>query len=76
MKRTLQIKVDIDSSSHENKKIKNIRATHKEFSGIASSERATNVSGVQIVRNTPKIGRNDPCSCGSEKKYKNCHGRK
>ncbi|UPA16028.1 preprotein translocase subunit SecA [Borrelia coriaceae] len=76
LKRTLQIKVDIDSSSHENKKIKNIRATHKEFSGIASSERATNVSGVQIVRNTPKIGRNDPCSCGSEKKYKNCHGRK
>lgn len=24
----------------------------------------------------PKIGRNDPCPCGSGKKYKNCHGRK
>ena len=23
---------------------------------------------------TKKIGRNDPCPCGSEKKYKNCHG--
>ena len=23
----------------------------------------------------PKIGRNDPCPCGSGKKYKNCHGR-
>jgi len=22
-----------------------------------------------------KIGRNDPCFCGSGKKYKNCHGR-
>jgi len=22
-----------------------------------------------------KIGRNDPCPCGSGKKYKNCHGR-
>lgn len=27
-----------------------------------------------VVRNTPKIGRNDPCPCGSGKKYKNCHG--
>ncbi|QWD44365.1 preprotein translocase subunit SecA [Polynucleobacter paneuropaeus] len=26
------------------------------------------------VRTGPKIGRNDPCSCGSGKKYKNCHG--
>jgi len=26
------------------------------------------------VRAGPKIGRNDPCSCGSGKKYKNCHG--
>lgn len=24
---------------------------------------------------SPKIGRNDPCPCGSGKKYKNCHGR-
>ena len=22
----------------------------------------------------PKLGRNDPCSCGSGKKYKKCHG--
>lgn len=26
------------------------------------------------VRHEPKIGRNDPCPCGSGKKYKNCHG--
>ncbi|MBE7175489.1 MAG: preprotein translocase subunit SecA [Mucilaginibacter polytrichastri] len=26
------------------------------------------------VRNDPKVGRNDPCPCGSGKKYKNCHG--
>ncbi|MCR4892509.1 MAG: SEC-C domain-containing protein [Lachnospiraceae bacterium] len=28
-----------------------------------------------FVRETPKIGRNDPCPCGSGKKYKHCHGR-
>ena len=28
-----------------------------------------------IRRDTPKVGRNDPCPCGSGKKYKKCHGR-
>ncbi|SRR5579883_2960075 len=28
----------------------------------------------QTVRVGPKVGRNDPCPCGSGKKYKNCHG--
>jgi len=28
-----------------------------------------------IRRTTPKVGRNDPCPCGSGKKYKKCHGR-
>ena len=27
------------------------------------------------IRVAPKVGRNDPCPCGSGKKYKNCHGR-
>lgn len=25
-------------------------------------------------RDTPKLGRNDPCHCGSGKKFKKCHG--
>jgi preprotein translocase subunit SecA len=28
-----------------------------------------------IARHTPKVGRNDPCPCGSGKKYKHCHGK-
>ena len=28
-----------------------------------------------VVRDEPKVGRNDPCPCGSGKKYKNCCGR-
>jgi preprotein translocase subunit SecA len=30
---------------------------------------------VTMVRSQPKVGRNDPCPCGSGKKYKHCHGR-
>ena len=29
---------------------------------------------VQAIRDTPKVGRNAPCPCGSGKKYKKCHG--
>ena len=28
-----------------------------------------------VVNNEPKVGRNDPCPCGSGKKYKNCCGK-
>jgi preprotein translocase subunit SecA len=29
--------------------------------------------GVELRRDMPKVGRNDPCPCGSGKKYKHCH---
>ena len=32
------------------------------------------LKGPPIVRTEPKIGRNDPCHCGSGKKFKKCHG--
>jgi preprotein translocase subunit SecA len=28
-----------------------------------------------VRRDRPKVGRNDPCPCGSGKKYKKCHGK-
>ena len=28
-----------------------------------------------LVRQTPKVGRNDECPCGSQKKYKKCCGK-
>lgn len=40
-----------------------------------AAENAHAQSSIQIVRSTPKVGRNDPCPCGSGKKYKNCCGR-
>ena len=37
--------------------------------GLAESHKVETV-----IREHPKLGRNDPCHCGSGKKYKNCHG--
>jgi preprotein translocase subunit SecA len=28
-----------------------------------------------MMRDQPKVGRNDPCPCGSGKKFKQCHGK-
>jgi SEC-C motif-containing protein len=33
------------------------------------------VGETPIVREEPKVGRNDPCPCGSGKKYKKCCGK-
>ena len=33
------------------------------------------VTHTPVVNNDPKVGRNDPCPCGSGKKYKNCCGK-
>ncbi len=40
----------------------------------APAEPEVTLPSVTIRRETPKVGRNDPCPCGSGKKYKNCHG--
>ncbi|HWK55778.1 MAG TPA: preprotein translocase subunit SecA [Parapedobacter sp.] len=42
--------------------------------GGAPVEDTRELQRTQPVRNEQKVGRNDPCPCGSGKKYKNCHG--
>ena len=50
-------------------RLQSARASHGEDSSPAEAQkRAKNADG-------KKIGRNDPCPCGSGKKYKNCCGR-
>ena len=39
----------------------------------AASGNTQEVQKQQQVKGVVKIGRNDPCPCGSGKKYKNCH---
>lgn len=49
------------------------RAVHA--SGPAGSRASGGGSRAPVVRQGRKIGRNDPCPCGSGKKYKNCCGK-
>ena len=54
--------------------------THQEMDGLPANEVSQSLGEegepVQtFVRQAPKIGRNDPCHCGSGKKFKQCHGQ-
>jgi preprotein translocase subunit SecA len=40
----------------------------------SSDGRPAQEEGKPVRRDQPKVGRNDPCPCGSGKKYKKCHG--
>jgi preprotein translocase subunit SecA len=33
------------------------------------------VAGAALAAEVPRVGRNEPCPCGSGKKYKQCHGK-
>jgi preprotein translocase subunit SecA len=41
----------------------------------ALSNDASPAAAGTVQHEGPKIGRNDPCPCGSGKKYKHCHGQ-
>ncbi len=38
------------------------------------AQRSSGAAPATVVRDVPKVGRNEPCPCGSGKKYKHCHG--
>jgi preprotein translocase subunit SecA len=49
--------------------------THGAPAASSPMARASQPENATVVRTQPKTGRNDPCPCGSGKKYKHCHGR-
>ncbi|AWH16475.1 preprotein translocase subunit SecA [Stenotrophomonas sp. ZAC14D2_NAIMI4_7] len=53
---------------------------HQDAGGYSADEEAAQVQAAQQgvaqrQRDEPKVGRNDPCPCGSGKKFKHCHGQ-
>ncbi|MBP6750684.1 MAG: preprotein translocase subunit SecA [Xanthomonadaceae bacterium] len=47
---------------------------HPNMGGYGADEEAADVE-LQQASDMPKVGRNDPCPCGSGKKFKHCHGQ-
>ena len=56
---------------------KNVQYHHADYEqALADANADQPASDAQtFVRQGQKVGRNDPCPCGSGKKYKHCHGK-
>ncbi|MFA0224552.1 preprotein translocase subunit SecA [Vibrio splendidus] len=51
------------------------QAQHATAENQLADDEADAVSPQTVVRDERKVGRNEPCPCGSGKKYKQCHGK-
>ena len=76
----VKMKINTENASPAPKKpVADFRASHSDmaqFGGrVPQSSAQPGNSSVTVVRSGAKVGRNDPCPCGSGKKYKNCCGR-
>ncbi len=75
----VQVNTEADVAAVEEQRRKANRSMdmkHEQASAIGSGDNAANEKGDEtFVRKDRKIGRNEPCPCGSGKKYKQCHGR-
>ncbi len=70
-------KRDEGQSRKETAKITDAKLQEKAAIELVDGKLSPKEGGVNktIVNEEPKVGRNDPCPCGSGKKYKNCCGR-
>ena len=80
----IQTQEEVEQAEREAERaaqMQNIQYQHTDYAEAPSEESQTASRAVAeehpgTLRNTaPKIGRNDPCPCGSGKKYKHCHGQ-
>jgi preprotein translocase subunit SecA len=83
-----QVEQQVEQQAERN--YANVAYTHREFDGSAASPEGESEAVAVAVQEAPmpgdegeqpfrrfgqKVGRNDPCPCGSGRKFKQCHGR-
>ena len=75
----VQVKTEADVEAVEKPvEVENVQYQHANYDealGVAAADEGAEAAASQpMVREGVKVGRNDPCPCGSGKKYKQCHG--
>ncbi|WP_147623422.1 preprotein translocase subunit SecA [Treponema denticola] len=84
--RLVRVQISTEEEAHASRQMRSIQgnAQHNSmgsFSGSGQGMGPTALSSrsrpenAQVVRTVPKVGRNEPCPCGSGKKYKHCCGK-
>ena len=76
---TVQVRTeaDVGAIKTQTPAVSNVQYHHADYDeALGKPGEATQTKPRQpIQRQQPKVGRNDPCPCGSGKKYKHCHGK-
>ncbi|MCU0840212.1 MAG: preprotein translocase subunit SecA [Thiobacillaceae bacterium] len=77
---TVQVRseADVEAVVPQEPPVSNVQYHHAGYDealGAPEGEAAGAAGQQPIQRQQPKVGRNDPCPCGSGKKYKHCHGK-
>jgi preprotein translocase subunit SecA len=75
----LKIHVTLDEMDHQRRPTRDLQLSHEEVSAYETDADQGPIGSAPekpepIRRDTPKVGRNAPCPCGSGKKYKKCCG--
>ena len=65
----------IEEVEQNHPQVENVQYHHADYDEALAQPDDTPKPQQPIERTLPKVGRNDPCPCGSGKKYKHCHGK-
>ncbi len=71
----VQAQSDVDAMEQKRREQEEQLARQRAFQHQQAQQLGQDESAVAAQRQGPKVGRNDPCPCGSGKKYKQCHGK-
>ncbi|WP_339348949.1 preprotein translocase subunit SecA [uncultured Alteromonas sp.] len=73
----VQAEEDVEKVEEQRRQADNVpkQFEHENASATEAPPEAASDKVRTEVRDGPKVGRNDPCPCGSGKKYKQCHGK-
>ncbi len=73
---TVQVRSQEDIEAVEQRdELANVQYQHADYDEALASSSDEPSAAQPFAREYAKVGRNDPCPCGSGKKYKQCHGR-
>jgi preprotein translocase subunit SecA len=77
----VQVRTESDVDAVEEQRRSHVQMNYRHAEANSMSEQPAEAEGEAVPARTPftregrKVGRNEPCPCGSGKKYKQCHGR-
>ena len=74
---TVQIRTQEDvEETAPHAEVQNVQYQHADYDeALGNAPAGDDEAAQQPAQSGPKVGRNDPCPCGSGKKYKHCHGK-